>query len=52
MKKFSWKDWYLKYFDWNNDGNINWWEYLIPFIILISIELIAEIIAQLILKLL
>ena len=52
MKKFNWEKWYLKYFDWNQDGVVNWWEYLIPFIILITIELIAEITAQLILKLL
>ena len=52
MRKFNWKKWYLKYFDWNQDGIINWWEYLIPFIILITIEVSAELIAQLILKLL
>ena len=25
------KEWYLRYFDWNRDGTVNWWEYLIPF---------------------
>ena len=52
MKKFNWEKRYLKYFDWNHDGIVNWWEYLIPFIILITIEVSAELIAQLILKLL
>ena len=45
MKK-SWKNWWLKYFDWNNDGITNWWEYLIPIILILSIEIIAEIIAN------
>ena len=52
MSRFDWKQWYLKYFDWNKDGVTNWWEYLIPFIILILIEIIAELIAKLITNLL
>ena len=44
------KQWYLKYFDWNDDGITNWWEYLIPFLLILSIEVIAEIIAKLIIK--
>jgi len=51
MKKSKWKKFWLEYFDWNNDGKINWWEYFIPFMFLILIEVIAEIIAQLILSL-
>ena len=45
------KQWYLKYFDWNNDGEVNWWEYLIPFGFILLIEVIAEIIGLVIGKL-
>ena len=38
------KQWYLRYFDWNSDGEVNWWEYLIPFGLVLLIEVIAEII--------
>ena len=38
------KEWYLRYFDWNHDGQVNWWEYLIPFGLVLLIEVIAEII--------
>tara|TARA_R110002051_G_scaffold58174_1_gene107276 strand:+ start:3011 stop:3157 length:147 start_codon:yes stop_codon:yes gene_type:complete len=44
--KNNWKNWWLKYFDWNNDGITNWWEYLIPISLILSIEIIAEIIAK------
>tara|TARA_B100002019_G_C21195057_1_gene560945 strand:- start:193 stop:339 length:147 start_codon:yes stop_codon:yes gene_type:complete len=44
----NWKKWWLDYFDWNADGTTNWWEYLIPFIIVLGIEIIAEIVANLI----
>jgi hypothetical protein len=47
MKK-SWKKLLLKYFDMNNDGELSWWEYLIPFTIILTIEVLAEIIARLI----
>ena len=43
-KKNNLKEWYLRYFDWNNDGEVNWWEFLIPFILVLGIEVIAEII--------
>ena len=43
MKKSKLKQWYLNYFDWNHDGQVNWWEYLIPFIIVLFIETLAEI---------
>ena len=33
-------------FDWNQDGKTNWWEYTIPFIAILIIEIIAEIIAS------
>ena len=38
------KQWYLKYFDWNEDGVVNWWEFLIPFGFILFTEVIAEII--------
>jgi len=31
------------FFDLNNNGKYDWWEYLIPVIILILIEVIAEL---------
>ena len=45
------KQWFLNYFDWNQDGEVNWWEYLIPITIILGIEVIAEIIGLLIGKL-
>jgi len=45
------KQWYLRYFDWNSDGIVNWWEYLIPFGFVLIIEVIAEIIGLFIGKL-
>jgi len=41
-----WKRFFLKYFDWNEDGKTNWWEYLIPIGIILLVELIAEIVAN------
>ena len=40
------KQWFLSYFDWNHDGKVNWWEYLIPIGIILIIEVIAEIIGM------
>ena len=45
------KEWYLRYFDWNKDGQLNWWEYLIPFGFILLVEVIAEIIGLFIGKL-
>tara|TARA_B100000965_G_C19349336_1_gene651050 strand:- start:134 stop:298 length:165 start_codon:yes stop_codon:yes gene_type:complete len=45
------KQWYLQYFDWNDDGMTNWWEYLIPFAFILLVEVIAEIIGLFIGKL-
>ena len=42
----KWKKWMLEYFDWNNDGETNWWEYLIPTSIILCIEVVAELIAM------
>ena len=42
----NWKKWWIKYFDWNNDGITNWWEYLIPFTLILIIEILAELIPQ------
>ena len=54
MKKLKNKNkfnqWFLNYFDWNKDGVVNWWEYLIPVGIILVIEVIAEIIGLLISK--
>ena len=44
------RQWYLKYFDWNEDGKVNWWEFLIPFSFILITELIAEIIGIVITK--
>ena len=44
------KQWYLKYFDWNNDGKVNWWEFLIPFSFILLTEILAEIIGIVITK--
>jgi len=41
-----WKRFFLRYFDWNEDGITNWWEYFIPIGIILLIEIIAEIIAN------
>lgn len=43
-----WNKFFLRYFDWNKDGVTNWWEYLIPIGLILGIEIIAEIIANLI----
>ena len=45
------KNWYLRYFDWNKDGKVNWWEYFIPFGFILLVEVIAEIIGLFITKL-
>tara|TARA_R110001583_G_scaffold72692_5_gene203198 strand:+ start:1462 stop:1620 length:159 start_codon:yes stop_codon:yes gene_type:complete len=47
-KKNKWQQFWLDYFDWNNDGITNWWEYSIPLLMLLLIETIAELIAKLI----
>ena len=44
------KQWYLKYFDWNEDGKVNWWEFLIPFSFILLTEILAEIIGIIITK--
>jgi len=44
------KQWYLKYFDWNDDGKVNWWEFLIPFSFILLTEILAEIIGIVIAK--
>ena len=41
-----WNKWFLRYFDWNDDGYTNWWEYFIPIIIILIIEIIAELVAN------
>jgi len=41
-----WNKWFLRYFDWNDDGKTNWWEYFIPIIIILLVEIIAELVAN------
>ena len=45
MKK-SWKEFFLKYFDLNENNKIDWWEWLLPITIILTFEIIAEIIAN------
>ena len=51
LKKSKLKQWYLNYFDWNHDGEVNWWEYFIPFGLILGIEVLAELISMYISKL-
>jgi len=45
-----WNKLFLRYFDFNQSGNVNWWEYLIPLLAILLVEVLAEIIAQWVLK--
>ncbi len=45
-----WNKLFLRYFDFNQSGKVNWWEYLIPLLAILSVEVLAEIIAQWVLK--
>jgi hypothetical protein len=45
-----WNKLFLRYFDFNQSGNVNWWEYLIPLVAILVVEVLAEIIAQWVLK--
>jgi hypothetical protein len=36
----------MKFFDLNNNGKYDWWEYIIPILIILVIEIIAEIVAR------
>ena len=45
-----WNKLFLRYFDFNQSGNVNWWEYLIPLVAILLVEVLAEIIAQWVLK--
>ena len=47
-KKNKWQQFWLDYFDWNGDGITNWWEYSIPILIILLVEIIAELTAKLI----
>ena len=48
--KNNWEKLWIKWFDWNNDCKTNWWEYLIPFSVILAVEILAELIARLIIK--
>lgn len=45
-KKRNWKYLFLKYFDYNENETVDWWELLPPILIIIGIEVLAEIIAK------
>ncbi len=45
-----WNKLFLRYLDFNQSGNVNWWEYLIPLVAILLVEVLAEIIAQWVLK--
>jgi|TARA_B110000008_G_C16451464_1_gene356156 hypothetical protein len=45
-----WDKLFLRYLDFNQSGNVNWWEYLIPITVVLCVEILAELIAQWILK--
>ena len=45
-----WDKLFLRYLDFNESGSVNWWEYLIPIAIILSLEVVAELIAELILR--
>jgi hypothetical protein len=36
----------MKFFDLNNNGKYDWWEYIIPIILLLCVEVVAEVIAK------
>jgi len=35
----------VKFFDLNNNGKYDWWEYILPILIIFVIELAAELLA-------
>jgi hypothetical protein len=36
--KNNWNKWFLKYFDFNQNKTVEWWEYLIPIILIFIIN--------------
>jgi hypothetical protein len=48
MNQKFWRKWFLKYFDLNGDGVTNWWEWFVPIGLILSLEILAEIIARII----
>jgi len=49
-KKNKWQKFWLDYFDFNKDGITNWWEYTIPFLIVLLVEILAELVVRIILN--
>jgi hypothetical protein len=41
----------MKFFDLNNNGKYDWWEYILPIFLLLVIEVIAEILAKFLMSL-
>ena len=47
----GWQNFFNKYLDFDGSGKVDWWEYLIPIVIILTIEIVAELIAYLIIHL-
>ena len=45
-----WDKLFLRYLDFNQSGDVNWWEYLIPIGFILGVEITAELIVQWALK--
>ena len=45
-----WDKLFLRYLDFNQSGDVNWWEYLIPIGFILGVEITAELIVQWTLK--
>ena len=48
--KKRWDKLFLRYLDFNQSGDVNWWEYLIPIGFILGVEITAELIVQWTLK--
>ena len=48
--KKRWDKLFLRYLDFNQSGDVNWWEYLIPIGFILGVEITAELIVQWALK--
>jgi len=44
----NWNRLILKYFDFNHNNKIDWWEYVVPFILIFLFELMISMLANLI----
>ena len=46
----NWKKLFLKYFDTNHNKEVDWWEWLIPITSILVIEIVAELVASVIIN--